>query len=284
MTYPVRRVGGFTLIEVMIALVLTGLLSVLILDFVLGQATFGERQAAHQDAQQSARGSMEILGSELRAVPPGSIETWPLEESAITFRTARAWGVLCAEMPASGTVDVAFAAGTFPGSYQNDSDRWGLDVPLGGGLREGVPATAEIRTIDQHDCEEAAPVGIGADPGGVQVYRFTFSGATGGIAANTAVAVFERVTYSNASPAIATPGITGTWLRRNSQPLAGPLDTTRADNGFRLRHLGEGATAPAAVQDIRKIIVTVAAASRTKPNGGKAVTETDSMLVYLRNQ
>lgn len=88
-----RNAQGFTLVEVLVALMLSSLLAGIIFEIVRGQARFTTVQSARQEVQQNARGASEIVASELRAAQDsGLVEA---TANSVTFLLPRAWGVSC---------------------------------------------------------------------------------------------------------------------------------------------------------------------------------------------
>src|SRR5690606_941020 len=77
-------------------------------ELVGGQARFVEMQSAREEVQQNTRAALELIGSELRALPPGGALVRAADDS-ITLRTARFWGVVCA-IGGATSLDIALPA------------------------------------------------------------------------------------------------------------------------------------------------------------------------------
>lgn len=291
---------GFTLIELLIGMVLTGLLGTLILQFVLGQAKFGERQTAREDVQQNARGALEIIASELRAVPPGSIKV--ADADRIRFRLPRAWGVLCQEV-AAGTdpVIAAFPPNTIPlAEFPAKGDAgWGFDLP---GELSGVAGAERVGIVHANDyspptgqtveevCAGALATKATLDARGAIAGATPLEAVSGVTAAGKVgshVFVYQDIEYS----AKENSGAGGYhWIYRDAaaggdkQPLAGPV---KATGGLKFEYYKTGQAAPlntpiANPAEVSRIKVIVSAQSRRTIDGHRP-EEVDSMIVHLRN-
>lgn len=280
------RRGGFTLIELMVALVIGSLIIGVVLQFVTGQTRFASVQTAREEVQQNARGALEVVSSDLRgALASGIILA---EDDALEFMLPRRWGVVC-----------GIVAGDIVAAFPNLA---GETMPAGVGVglmtfTAGVwrPALPDVATVIS-----ATPVLTTANPGcGTQriegdVVAFSLAGANLPPAvAGDRIAVYQRVKYEVADG----PG--GDWLYRsngvnpdgtyNMQPLAGPVD--RAEVGFRYFD-GPETGAPAliaapgagaAAEGVRMIRLRVRMTSRQVLDGQTSQVEQDSATVQIRN-
>lgn len=273
------------MIELLIALVVTGILSTVIFQFVLGQARFGARTTAQEEVSQNTRAPLDLLSSEIRSVPPGSVIT--AEADRIRFRMPRIWGILCSDLPASGAVVVAFHAGAFPvGEVAVSDDRWGIDVPNPAATaRVGLPLAATPAA------ESAAACPLGGS--GLDVYSFEVTGTRPAalVARGTPVFVYQEVEYS-ADVAPTYLGGETVWLYRTEgadarQPLAGPVfddaaTTVREGLQFEYRTTGD-VPAAADLSDLSKIAIRVTAESSAYADKGSRLASADSVIVHLRN-
>ena len=258
MPAPADRPGtgraGFTLVELLVALVIGGLLSGVILQLVQGQARFVERQSARQQVQQNARGTLEILTSELRAVPAGAILI--ADEHRIRFRLPRTWGVLCQSTGTggSGSVWVLVPGNTFPPDFPASpgSTEWGLSLPdpavPGGWVGSAITAVATGTP--------ACDAGFNFGPNGIaghQAVRVSATGLPAGVAAGRQVFLHQEILYEVGT---ASGDPDRLWVKRSNgpisagtQPMAGPLGppATPADSGLVFEYWcanGPATTAP----------------------------------------
>lgn len=304
-----RRDSGFTMIELLVALVLAGILASVIFQLIEGQGRFVSAQSAREEVQQNTRGALELITSELRAVPPGGIVS--AGTSSISFRLPRAWGLLCdAPVVGGGTVGVIFAPGTFPESELpvgdlssvGSADAWGLAIPQGGAYADQYVAgglTAAAST--DGNCTANLNVGVAK---GMTVRQLTH-GALGtapaaGVGPRTPVFVYQRVEYD-----ASTSNVPGKWLRRRTgtttsfQPVAGPLQEgtgtglvftyycRTAGGSYRALTSAELANATDLLR-IDRVQVKLAMQSRNRisgsGSGARREMQTDSMTVHLRNR
>ena len=69
---PLGR-GGFTLIEILVALLISGLVVSSIFQVLQGNGRFVEMQSAREEVQQNARAALDLIAGDLRGVPPTAI-------------------------------------------------------------------------------------------------------------------------------------------------------------------------------------------------------------------
>jgi prepilin-type N-terminal cleavage/methylation domain-containing protein len=294
---PTRGQGGFTLVELIVALVISGVLATVIFQLVQGQSRFSAIQGARAEVQQNSRGALELITSEIRSLPAGSIET--ASAGGIRFLLPRAWGLICTSAPASGTVGVVFPPGTFPAEFPTDLTQdtgWGLAMPGAGGY---VAARVTASTLANGACADSLRVPAG---NGAVMRQFTYNAlpAAVGAPSGTPVFVYQRVEYD--VDLSSTGGPKGYWVRRKSgagnfEPLAGPLLTTgtAGSTGLRFTYLCPGRALTAAeltnsanLRFIARVRVAVAMQSRSLTSNTFGAStdqqqQSDSMTVSLRN-
>lgn len=282
-----RSEAGFTLIELLVSLVISGLLAVVIFQLIEGQGRFTSMQSAREEVQQNSRASLELIASELRAVPPGGITE--ATDTTIGFRLPRVWGVVCEDL-AAGAVSawIATPPATFPDPFPENvklqqGTEWGIALE---GATAGTYETATISAVTTGTNSCAAALGLDATD--LAEYRQIAMGSLSGpVTVGSRVFLYQQVRYDRAYSSY--PGL---WIRRNSvgsgggaQPMAGPVvegaDDTR---GFLLTYFGNTGILPlplADPADVRRVQVKVSMESRNKKLAQK---DTDSLVIHLRSQ
>lgn len=290
---------GFTLIELLIAAVLAGIFAIVLFSFVSGQARFTQVQSARQEVQQNTRGAIELMMSELRAVPGGGIEVASATE--LRFRVPRIWGMLC-DSVVNGAVTMVLppeqAEGNiFPADFVTDGS-----VPWGIALRDTTVAnsaafsTATVTdTAGSNGSVCTANMGTvfnGTNPPRPLVVQMSalpardgvpYKGGEGGMAY-----LYQVVTYDVGSSSVAP----GTWLRRSlaadgssPQPVAGPLAEADADP-VSFTYLCGNAPIDGTIAANRPFITAVrlATAMQSSPSTRAVLqVERDTVTVHLRN-
>jgi len=284
---PAADSAGFTLIELVVAMVLGAVVVTIVFQLINAQGRFVELQSAREEVQQNNRAAIELIGSELRALPPGEGLVRASADS-ITLRSTRIWGVVCAVGPNS--IDVVFP--TIAGaSYPVNS---GTGAVVNVGTREvpmwSSPVAVTAVGAAAPTCA-GAPVPVGAERRTVSVAVMPANGA-GTPVAGDAMYLFDLVTYRTGT----SSGVPGRWIQRrvgdagssSNQPMAGPIDDAA---GLRFRYfVGASTTSVAgAVLDaptrngVTRVMLIVDAVSRRSFATGR-VQHVDTLLVSLRNR
>jgi prepilin-type N-terminal cleavage/methylation domain-containing protein len=287
---------GFTLVEVLVAMVLAVLLGGVIFEVVRGEGRFATVQSARQEVQQNARGALEILSSELRAA-----QAWGLvqaDANGISFLVPRAWGVACSggsatqrfavfpDVPDAGALmfEVNGATGVLGNIGTDAAPNWSPNPNPTSTARATVTSIATLNLdLAGNACINIRPNGDGATIRGVTINGTNLPAVPEG---NT-LYLYQWVRYD-----LAQDG-TEWWIRRSlgvgdgttQQPLAGPL--TGAD-GLQLTYYQADGTVLAApgstltnLQQVARVGIKVKAASRTQ--GRTNQVDSLSASVQLRN-
>lgn len=99
-----RRRPGFTLIEILVALVLLGIVVGGLLSVVSRQQRFYSDAAGLIDMRENLRQVADLLPSELRAVAPRHGDIIAVTDSAVTFKSTVGTGVICSINGARTTI------------------------------------------------------------------------------------------------------------------------------------------------------------------------------------
>jgi prepilin-type N-terminal cleavage/methylation domain-containing protein len=284
--------AGFTLVELMVALVISGLLMVVVFQMLSSQSRLAAVQSGKEEAQQNVRGALEVMSSELRGAVPGAI--LDARAQSITFMQPRAWGVVCsvvgstvtALFPDAGTLDAwstAEASGVLVNTGTLAAPVWAPDPLVAAGRARITGAQVLANGPNVGAC-----AGMQAQ-GSALAVQITTDRVLVGAAGNL------MLTYSLTRYDLAQTGGRW-WLRRssgvssgvyNQQPLAGPMDS----NGFGFTYFTAGnppvqvaapGTDPAGLRNLRMVQVRVASNS-TQPVNGRVQRDSGTIVVTLRN-
>lgn len=298
-----RRRGGFTLVELLVALVISGVLMATVFQILTGQSRAVAVQGAREESQQNVRGALEIVASELRtAVPQGIVRA---DAQAITFMQPRAWGLVCGSTGAN-SVDAIFPSTQALGAFTSEGGA-GVVINTAAAGHDWRPriATNNARALiddiqqlgngESGACAGANPVGAS---GNVVTVRITANWAIETLVGNLAspnrreIMLYALTRYDVAE-------VNGRWwLRRSNgvdgngepsqQPLAGPLRGGQA--GFALTYFGANPAVPvaapggtaASLEALRMVQVNIATESQQSINNRRQEDQ-GTVSVMLRN-
>jgi len=285
-----RRRGGFTLVEIVVALVIAGGLAAAVFTLLNSQSRMVAVQSGRQEAQQNVRGALEVLASELRGAVPGAILA--AGDESLTFMQPRAWGVVCsvgggtvtAVFPGTGAVD-AFTVGEASGVLIQ-RDPFGPTPTLSPDPQQPA-ARARITGVTPLAGPNSAPCNAMGAQGNATAVQIGTSGVLAGAEGDLAI-TYTLTRYDVAQ-------VDGHWwLRRsngvsngayNQQPLAGPLEPGR----FRFTYFAgspaaevPAPTTAAGLQALRMVRVQVVTNSSQTLNG-RTQRDSGAVTILLRN-
>jgi len=293
--------AGFTLVELLAAMVIAGILATTAYRLVQNQSRFVAVQSAREEVQQNSRGALDVVSAELRTANPGGIVD--ATGTQLTLMLPRAWGVVCDAGTGSTSMSVIFpsipadlvpagnGAGVMvdTGPLDAASPTWEPSPPDADAAdRATVSAAAAINLSASGNVCEGAGFGAGAGAALAAAYTLTGTNFPSGRERGSLVMLYQLVRYNVTSDGGRS------WLYRSSgmdgdnftmQPLAGPVDSIRfayfADNATaRLTSTTLNATERASLSRIQIKVATVSRSSV----GGRYQRETDSVTVQLRNR
>lgn len=130
------RSRGFTLVEVLVAMTLTGIVVAGTLRALSAQKKFYARQARILSARHAMRASATVLTSELREVSPPGGDLYAFGSDSVAFRSTVGFGIVCGLNEANGTLSLRHVSGHFTmdgadsllvfveNGPENDDDAW----------------------------------------------------------------------------------------------------------------------------------------------------------------
>jgi prepilin-type N-terminal cleavage/methylation domain-containing protein len=273
-----RPRSGFTLVEMLIALVLLSSLGGVMAGFILANNRFVRTQDALRDARAVSRRELDRLTADLRAVEAtgGVVAAAPTD---LTIRVPYALGVVCHASGAQTVVSLLppdsllYANAGFSGYAWRGN--LGVYTYQDGGT-----------TLGTSTASACAPDSVSTLPGGRVI---TLSpGAPFGTPTGSPVFLFQRIRY-RFSPSGAMPGRIGLWrtvvATATAEELAAPFDSTAAFRFFQLGSDTSQAAAPSPLSMTRGIELRLAGASRNTPYGApgpKVVSLTTAIFFQNR--
>ena len=247
--------SGFTLIEALVALVISGILASALVSLLIGQSRFYERTDDQMYAEQSLRASMDLVATELRMGAPGDLVSAEADSVTIRFDVIR--GIVCDTTGADAVTAFAFeeitdanitggAVGTaMSGPYDEPftyADAW-------------LPTEAATGSTPKASCvATGAPAGL-TDPSYAEL-----TGWTSGIGARPEPGSVLRF-YGNLKYHFApsTFFATRTALWRGTQELIGPFDNGAAFSYVMVDGTVQASVSSSDLDDVRAIRITAIA-------------------------
>lgn len=291
-----ERAAGFTMVELMVALLISGLLTTVIFQVMYGNSRFVANQTAREEVQQNTRAALDLIASDIRSASADGLVAW--SANAIRLRVPRAWGVTCNPVDVNATnVWALFPANTFPPDFALDAPHWGFAINQTNDPTVTVVGASAFRFLGgvlaastANPCPAVQPQMAGLEARGFRRQgAATLANAGLTIPAGTPMMIYEEIAYDVATGTGGEP-----WVRRsagmpggnpNMQPMAGPVPDA---GSLRFTYLQQdGATpavTPAQVRLVRVRLVTQSR-GRIQRDGVMRPEQIDSATVdvYLRN-
>jgi prepilin-type N-terminal cleavage/methylation domain-containing protein len=263
---------GFTLIELMLSLIIAAVVGAALIRMSLAQARFMDQQEAGRSARSVARGGINRLVSDLRAVEAtGGLEAAAAGGQDFTVRVPYAFGVVCLSTGTVTTVALLpvdssmYAAAGFSGFAVRDKAGIYSYQTAGTAIAAGVPA----------NCVGAFPIlnlpSINGSPAG-QIVNL-HSGAIPVPDPGSIVFMFRRIRYQFKN-STALPGRTGLFRTMVNggaeEELATPFDNTARVNFYVLNATPAQSAVPGLLGNVRGLELVLNGMSERTPGGSTA--------------
>jgi type II secretory pathway pseudopilin PulG len=287
------------MVELLVALVISGLLVGVIFQLIEGQSRFVRLQSAREEVQQNARAALDLIGSELRTIPPGAgVEV--AESDRITLRAVRFWGTVCVGSNGGSTVTLRMPRLAGASFSTNQGTAFSADVDADPALEDWTSATSVTAISDPitnppASCLVPPETALPAD---IEIRALTLSATPlgtllgGETEAGDVAYVYDHVTYRTGE----STGLPGLWIQRQlgngaRQPLAGPVAAVDGAAAFGFQYFSIGSSTPltmpvtdaATRASIDRVGLTVSAQSRGR-FGDHRESKTDTILISLRSR
>lgn len=261
---------GYSLAELLVALVIAGIIGISLSKLVINQARFIGIQQGLMAARSGARAGFNVMVQELHMTTPGAvIDAAP---DSITVRVPYAYGVFCIQ-PAGGTQAIAlfpydsatYASATASGyAYRDSTGTWQFKEPLTGvaagsagdctsGLAQPVTVLTNGKIV------RASPNVVGTKVG-YPAY------------------LYQKVRYAFA-PSAQLTGRRALWRTQvatgQRDEMVAPFDTSSHFAFLTGNNLTVSASPPAVLDSLRGIRVRFVGQSEDPPEGRTSVTSFD---------
>lgn len=285
------RRAGFTLVEVMIALVLTAVIGAAVTSVFVSQSRFYDEQQKITAARAVSRAATNMMLTELRAVETtaGVVAAGP---DSLVVRVPYAIGVACGTNLTTLHVSVLpvdsviYAQSSFAGYAWHDASNNAYTYV------EGLGTTISNIAGTSRCTSPAA--------GNLPITTFTGAGerghvvgispvVAGSVPHASAILLYQRVTYRFAASAI-VPGQRGLWRQVQGSALGAEELAAPFDPAARFRYFVMNATTaqdapPANLADIRGIeLVLTGRSERPDAEGGYSRTTPLTTAIFFRNR
>lgn len=293
---PMRRRAGFTLTEMMIAMLIMGIIGAAATRLLVGQSRFFDQQTNVRTARRVSRSAMNLMLSDLRMVQDsGGVTAAAANGKSITVTVPYRYGLLCKVSALQNTasmlpIDSATQAmSTYSGFAWRDSTHQGRYVVVTPLTPTG--ADKPITSPFPADC-------TGSGAGQANLRTVSTNGRTGEILAfgsptvvaapvGTPIFFWEQVTYSFAASTL-FPGKIGLWRNvqystQGNEEIMAPFDTSAR---FKFYAPGEDSsrTSPPSLDRIRGLdIVLTGQSDRGVSNNPNPTTTKLVTSVFFKN-
>jgi type II secretory pathway pseudopilin PulG len=299
-----RRRGGYTLAELLIALVMIGAVGLAVSRLMLGQQRFYQRTNEQMGMRRELRTALSLLPAELRSISSSGGDITSFDTKSITFRSVLGIGVVCARTNTS--IDIPptdMARNALSGWYSQPGigdTIWAFNDSLSRGAEDDVWTPLRITAVQSSSayCAGSPYTDATLDASKVR-WRFTVTpNVPDSVVAGAAIR-FTRSTkyelqqqgttaryYLARSEYVNGAWSAATWI---SGPYAAPSNL--ATSGLRLAmydSLGAAVTDPTQSRRISRIDLRLLATGLNSSGtfGVSNTTNTDSSLfrIALRNR
>ena len=229
-----RNSKGFTLVELMIAATVTGIMGVALTQMLIHNSRFVAHTEAMMNARQVARAAMNVMGAELAMVSKGGLTM--ASATSITLRVPYAFGIVCGQTSQRvasmvPTDSIMYASASASGLAWRDDMSDGYTFMAVSNVQAAPSGTEQAKCNDQ---------GIAILTDGTTI-KMTITPDT--LSIGDIFYLYQDVRYQFASSADLT-GRLGLWRKRGSdadEEILAPFDNASSFAFF----VGSAATAQA---------------------------------------
>ncbi|NNK47832.1 MAG: type II secretion system protein [Gemmatimonadetes bacterium] len=217
----IKSQNGFTLVEALVAMLISGVLASALLSLMLGQSRFYERTDDQLWAEQTNRATFDIVSSELRMASAEDLLAAESDSVAVRFDIMRA--IVCDSTAADAAVLMVYdtvAAWGLDGGLVGTAytDPWVEDFEYADGF---LPTTVSTGSGPKATCVANGGPGTNPDDTYAELSGWTGDFASGVPNMGSMVRFYSRLSYHFAPSTFFT---SRTALWRGAQELVGPFE------------------------------------------------------------
>ena len=254
---------GFSLAELLVALVIAGIIGIALTRLVINQARFIASQDGMMRARSSARSALSVLSYEMRTVSTGGVTAATID--SVDVRVPYAFGLACGYtsgltalslLPPDSALWVNSASTTSGYAYQAMAGTWTFV--------DGATRTSGSTAL----CYSASPsVAVLYSPSGL-AWGVYVSGI--GAPVGSSVYLYQKIRYAFAA-SVQMPGRRALWrttlANGNREELVVPFDTSAHFSFLEGDMLRATTTVPAVLDSIHGLRLLLNAQSEDTPTG-----------------
>jgi prepilin-type N-terminal cleavage/methylation domain-containing protein len=282
---------GFTLIELMIAMIVAAIVGAALVRLTVGQSRFMDQQEAWRSARSVSRSGINRLVSDIRTVENGSqaalggLAVAAAGGQDFTLRVPYAFGIVCTAAGAAATVSLLpvdatmYSASGYSGfAIRNSAGVYTYytptvtTVPPAAGVTTNC-STAVLPDLPINAGTSGALPSINGSPAG-RVVALTATANLNPLPAKGSIMfLYRRIRYEFKA-SVAIPGRTGLWRTTVdggvTEEIASPFANTARVNFYVLNNAVAQAAVPANLYDVRGLELVLNGQSEQTPRGSTA--------------
>ncbi len=272
-----NRRAGFTLIELVVALFLAGIIGLALARLVISQARFVAGQDGALQARSTVRAALNVMTGELRALTAGGLRAATAD--SVTVRVPYAFGIACQQSGGGTSVSLLpgdssiFNAATASGyAFRDSSGTWQFVEPATVGSGTCAPSGPSITTLSATGWPARV---VRVAPNALQTRE------------GEPVYLYQLVRYALA-PSTTIPGRKALWRTVLStgarDELVAPFDTGSTFQFLVGSRFTVRTTAPGVLDSVVGLRVRLVGQSEVTPEGKSAPSRFDvSTNIVFRN-
>ena len=291
---------GFTLIELMLALIVSAIVGAALVRMTVAQGRFMDQQEAWRSARGVSRSGINRMLSDLRMVENGSAATGGLEAAVaggqdFTVRVPYAFGIVCTAAGATATVSLLpvdsamyWAPGHSGFAIRRDDGTYDYYTSTVLNTAPVAVAQTPCNTVIAPDKAIVTLPSINGSPAAIAVALTATVNLAPAPQKRQIVFLYRRIRYQFKN-STALPGRTGLFRIPLSgggeEELATPFANTARVNFYVLNNSTAQAAVPAPLSDTRGLELVLDGMSERTPSGSTAPkTATVTTSVFFQNR